>query len=183
MVYGIFKRHRATVEIQSRIGVGTTFAFHFKAPTEVVHFAAGESNREHRPLQILVVDDQELLRGILTQHLEQDMHSVETATDGIEALEKIRAGSYDLVITDQAMPRMTGSQLVTAIKDEWPDLKVVMLTGFGSHEHQNEDQGADAYLAKPISREALRRALALVMDSAAHRGNDHASSLPMLKVG
>ena len=166
VVYGIAQRHGATMEISSEPGVGTTFIFQLpvfqdSTPRAVETLPEGVSQL----LRVLVVDDQAFLREIIRQYLSQDWHEVETAASGPEALEKFEAGEFDLVITDQAMPEQPGNQLVAVIKERAPHQRVIMLTGFGAGDDVREVTGADAILAKPVSREALRRGIAEVMQS------------------
>jgi CheY-like chemotaxis protein len=164
VVYGIAKRHGATMEIESEPDVGTTFIFKLPAFQEIA-LRRVESKPEGvtELLRVLVVDDQAFLREILRQYLTQDWHEVETASSGAEALAKFDAGEFDLVITDQAMPEQSGNQLVAAIKERAPHQRVMMLTGFGAGDEVRQETGADAILSKRVSREALRRGIAEVM--------------------
>ena len=114
-----------------------------------------------RPLKVLVVDDQPFICEIITQHLEQDCHVAEAASAAGTALDRLSAGYFDLLITDQAMPDMSGGQLAAAAKEISPATRVIMLTGFGADERP--DHGADAIdlvVGKPITQGALRRAIA-----------------------
>ena len=110
--------------------------------------------------RILVVDDQEFIREILAFYLEEDRHHVELASSATEALSKFTSNRFDLVITDQDMPEMKGSQLVGEIKRRAPGQRVIVITGYGADAEIAESMGADAVLGKPISQEALRKAIA-----------------------
>lgn len=167
MVYGILQRHGASVAIESASGQGTKFIFEFPAaPTPDSASAAPLAVMLDEPLSILVVDDQEVLRDIIGQYLQQDWHVVETAGSGAEALEKFRAGHFDVVITDQAMPQMNGDQLIAAIRELAPAQRILMLTGFGAPDDASASpMGADLVVAKPVSKEALRLAVARLMTS------------------
>ena len=66
--------------------------------------------------------------GLLTEYLSEDWHTVEVAGGGEEALEKFRAGSFDLVITDRAMPGISGEELAAGIKALAPETRVILLT-------------------------------------------------------
>ena len=90
--------------------------------------AAADSSGIRR---ILVVDDQPIILELLQQQLCEDGHEVETANDGCEALEKLGAGRFDLLLTDQSMPGMTGEELAVAAREKYPQLAVILLTGFG----------------------------------------------------
>ena len=117
-----------------------------------------------RPLHILVADDQPVLCQLLQEHLSDDWHTVETAVNGREALEKFRAGHFDLVITDKAMPEMDGDQLAMAIKEIDPKQPIILLTGFGeSADDDHPSSSIDLVLSKPVSMLALRQALSQVL--------------------
>jgi two-component system cell cycle sensor histidine kinase/response regulator CckA len=83
-------------------------------------------------MKILVCDDEHLVRVIVSTILESAGHQVETACDGQEALENIRAhpNSYDLLIADNIMPRLNGVELVENVRASNIQVKVVMITGF-----------------------------------------------------
>lgn len=83
--------------------------------------------------QILVVDDNPVDRTLISRLLESVAGSTpDSASDGIEALEKIRAGGYDLVVTDLQMPRMDGVELVKEVRRSFPGLPMLLVTAFGS---------------------------------------------------
>jgi CheY-like chemotaxis protein len=163
MVYGIIQRHHAEMYLESVAGVGTTFRFCFTAE----HDGDGEENppaiRLAHPLRILVVDDQPFICQIMAQYLAQDCHQAQTAGGGEEALKLIGAEKFDLVITDQAMPDMSGGQLAEAARKIDPELRVILLTGFGAEEKPEAGgESIDLILPKPVSLEAMRRGLAAV---------------------
>src|SRR6185503_4098508 len=89
-----------------------------------------EALTPHRSLRVLAVDDDALVLFNTTAMLEELGHKVFEAKSGFEALETLKRQSIDLVITDQAMPRMTGLQLQDAVKVEWPKLPVILATGY-----------------------------------------------------
>jgi signal transduction histidine kinase len=163
MVYGIIQRHHAEMYLESAVGVGTTFRFVFKAE----HDGTGEENapaiRLAHPLKILVVDDQPFICEIMVQYLAQDCHVAEAAGGGEIALERIAGQKFDLMITDQAMPDMSGGQLAQAAKKIDPELRVILLTGFGAEEKlEAGEESIDLILAKPVSLESMRHGLAAV---------------------
>ncbi|MBA3962364.1 MAG: response regulator [Chthoniobacterales bacterium] len=93
------------------------------------------------------------------------MHSVETAENGREALEKFRQGGFDLIVTDHVMPEMNGEQLAAAIKQLAPEIPVILLTGYAddSFSARSAPDAIDLVLGKPLLRTALRGAIAEVM--------------------
>jgi CheY-like chemotaxis protein len=116
---------------------------------------------------ILYVDDEESIARVGRQILERLGYTVESKTCPIEALDLLRADPqrYDLVITDMAMPRMSGDRLVKEILTLKPDMPIILCTGFSEKVDQDSAAaiGARLYLEKPFDRSALassiRRAL------------------------
>jgi CheY-like chemotaxis protein len=92
--------------------------------------------------------------------LEELGHSVTEANSGAEALELLRRQSFDLVISDQAMPKMTGLQLMEAIREHWPNLPVILATGYA--ELPGGVEIKLPILNKPFSENELARALRAV---------------------
>jgi signal transduction histidine kinase len=164
VVYGIVQRHNGVIEIASEKGQGTTISVTFPAgglmssPAVEVPLAIEVSRR------VLVADDQEIICELLAEYLRADGHEVTLANSGTEALEKFRSGEFDVVVTDQAMPGLSGVQVAATIKSTQPDLPVILLTGFGD-EMQATGQlppEVDLVVCKPVSTTDLRRALVRV---------------------
>ncbi|WP_449410490.1 response regulator [Methylobacterium komagatae] len=118
--------------------------------------------------RILLVDDEETVRGFLKRGLEIDGHAVVTATDGSDGLDRLNeaGGAFDLMLTDIRMPLMDGIALALAAKRDFPDLTILLMTGFA--DQRERARGLDAIvtdvLTKPFSladlRSTVRRALA-----------------------
>ena len=165
MVFGIIQRHSGTIEIESALGQGTTFTFRLPA--------AGYENASppttlppsNKALRVMVVDDQPILSQLVCEYLQDDLHLVETASSGSEALVKFRATDFDLVITDRLMSEMTGEELAVRIKQTKPQTPVILLTGYAADPVPGEKhpEAVDLVLEKPVSRSALRKALATVI--------------------
>jgi DNA-binding NtrC family response regulator len=104
---------------------------------------------------ILVVDDEVNIRNALAKMLEKQGHSVMTAGNGDEALARMTAGSYGLVLLDLRMPGLDGMGLLRRIKEISPDTEVIVMTAYGSVETAVEAMKAGAYdyLSKPIDKE------------------------------
>ena len=114
---------------------------------------------------ILVVDDDSLIRDYLNETLCRSGFNVELAGAGEEALEKIRKTEYDIVLSDIRMPNMGGMELLQAVKQYLPNAKVVMMTAYGTVQNAVEAMqlGAFEYVMKPFSIDeielVIRRAL------------------------
>ena len=171
MVYGTVQRHGGTIALTSAEGGGTRFVLRFPLRQwrlEDVLVPVSTTGLPGR--RILVVDDQEPFLKILRHYLTGDGHQVETAVDGLEALEKFRAadrrgGGFELVITDRAMPGMNGDQLAADVKAMAPETAVIMLTGLGLLENdEGPGHGSiDLALLKPITHATLRASVGRVM--------------------
>lgn len=162
MVYGTVKRHRGTLDLDSGVGVGTRMTICFPAESAAEPEAAARSAAPPRPLDVLVVDDEPYARDVIAQYLVEDGHRVQTAANGREGLGQFKAGRFDVVITDQAMPVMTGGELAGLIKAMAPSVPVILITGFGDimAARDNKPAGVDRILTKPASMVALRETLA-----------------------
>src|ERR1700752_3780537 len=103
--------------------------------------------------RILVVDDQESMRQMLSDLLELMGHETRGVEGGGSALQNLRAQGADLVITDLNMPVMNGMELMKQIKSEFPGTPVIIITGYGSFhtEKQVLSNGADGYIPKPCT--------------------------------
>jgi PAS domain S-box-containing protein len=164
MVHGLAEQSGGRLSLASRPGVGTTVTLWLPvaacedvaAAAEAKPVAATALPVEPRPLVIVAVDDDPLVLMNTTAMLEDMGHRVIDALSGPEALQKLGdAGTVDLVITDHAMPAMTGSQLAQQIRARWPSLPVVLATGYAElPPGGNEDLPK---LSKPFSQAELAR--------------------------
>jgi two-component system cell cycle response regulator CpdR len=117
--------------------------------------------------RILLVDDEEPVRGFLKRGLELDGHQVATAVDGSDALERLteEAGGFELMLTDIRMPIMDGIALALAAKRDFPDLPILLMTGYADQRERakNLEVIIEDVLTKPFSlaeaRAAVSRAL------------------------
>lgn len=108
--------------------------------------------------RVLVVDDEEGLRSLLTYRLNQEGFTVETAVDGEEALESLTTGEgFDVVVLDLAMPRMDGFELMRRLQNRGERPVVIVLSGRHSEEEQlrSYQLGAVDYVTKPFSPAVL----------------------------
>jgi DNA-binding NtrC family response regulator len=109
--------------------------------------------------RVLLVDDDPTLVRIYLRALEAAGFSVETATDGLEGLNRLLVGSYDVVVSDVCMPRMNGLRLLDSVRRMRPDVPVVLMTAELdplAYEKAKE-LGSVRYLIKPFSLDQLAR--------------------------
>ncbi|MCK8602448.1 sigma-54-dependent transcriptional regulator [Desulfoferrobacter suflitae] len=111
--------------------------------------------------KVLLVDDDPLALDLISENLKTQGYSVELACSGIEAVEKAKTQSYDIVITDLSMPGMDGLQLLDHFKINYADTMVIVLTGFGTIGTAVEalKKGAFDYMTKPANMDEILLAL------------------------
>jgi signal transduction histidine kinase len=180
MVFGIIRRHVGTIEIDSEPDKGAAFTIHLPLWEPDDTKQASAYSLQPEPMRVLVVDDQPLQMQLLCEHLRGDLHLVETAHSGSEAVEKFRASPFDLVITDHVMAEMTGQQLAGSLKQIDPKTAVILLTAYPGEVIASRQTvpEADLILQKPLSRAALRRGFAEVQNARPGRAPCSAGSLP-----
>ena len=107
---------------------------------------------------ILIVDDEQSYRQLLSLVFEGDGHSIRTASNGREALSLLQREPADVVISDVRMPDMDGIEMLSSVRETQPDLGVVLMTAFASVETAREafKLGADDFIQKPFDVEELK---------------------------
>jgi PAS domain S-box-containing protein len=151
-VYGIVKRHRGDVEIDSQPGVGTTVRIRLpRAVPVLVAEAARDPARSKVVKNILLVEDHADSREFMTALLELEGHVVQSAASVEEALEKLRSpsgASIQVLVTDIGLPDASGWDLIPQARELRPGLRVGVVTGWEGHNAPSEE--ADFLLRKPI---------------------------------
>jgi two-component system NtrC family response regulator len=107
--------------------------------------------------RILVVDDDENIRKVLTTILEDEGYVVEAVENGKKAIEKTKKSFYNLVLIDIRLPDMEGIELLTKMKDTVPKTRKIIITGYPTLQNAIEavNKGADAYILKPFDMESV----------------------------
>ncbi|NEJ84456.1 PAS domain S-box protein [Rhizobium leguminosarum] len=166
MVQGLASQSGGRLVMKSSLGEGTTAELWFPVATveQGTEAAADRPQQEvnaSRRLRIVAVDDDALVLINTTLMLEDLGHTVFEAMAGPEALDILRKQQVDLVICDHAMPRMTGAQLAEAIRSEWPDMAIILATGYAEI-----PEGAGIVdlprLGKPFSQAQLAEAISRI---------------------
>jgi len=116
---------------------------------------------------ILVVDDEDALRTVLSSELESEGYVVGTAGDGDEAISVLQGKMFDLVLLDIKMPRVDGFEVLRFIKEKYPATKVIMLTGFADLKNAIESKklGAEDFVSKPYDLVDLLTTIERVLTS------------------
>ncbi len=165
-IKGIIQRHDGDMTLESTEGQGTTFRFILPPAQSRPEGENQNESRQNRTMQILVAEDDEIQREMLYDLLSDEGYGVDAAADGADALEYLKAGTYDLIVTDRAMPGMRGDELAKHVKEQVPGKPVIMVTGFGETMDAagGKPKGVDALVSKPFTRESLQKAIAQVME-------------------
>ena len=110
---------------------------------------------------VLVVDDEEVIRDVCTQILEAEGYAVTTACNGREALHHVSEKQFDVVVTDIMMPDMSGLELLDVIKSTSLDVCSVVITGLGTFDMatQSDRLGAREFVVKPFTPDELSSAV------------------------
>ena len=112
------------------------------------------------PLTVLVVDDHAGARDVISQLLEAKGYSVVTASNGSEAIEKLKGAGIGAVVTDVSMPDMTGVELAYYVRDHYPRLPIAIVSGdVGELERSVIARAGVPFLKKPVRAEALYAAV------------------------
>lgn len=165
MVYGFAKQSGGTLVLKSRKGEGTTAEIWLPVAAAATDQPARDAMpiepSQSKPLRLLVVDDDALVLMNTAAMLDDLGHSVVEASSGQQALEIINGENvFDLLITDQAMPRMTGAQLASAVRSVHPNLPILIATGYAEL-----PPGVNLpRLSKPFDETALARAIAACLE-------------------
>ncbi len=165
MVHGLAEQSGGRLILKSQKGEGTLVELWLP----MAETAVGVAGTERRPagmeqspqgpkLVVLAVDDDSLVLMNTVALLEDMGHKVFEATSAREALDLLRRETVDLVISDQAMPQMTGTQLAAEIRTTWPELPIILATGYA--ELPSDSDPGLLRLLKPFRQEDLRRSIA-----------------------
>lgn len=162
MVQGLMQQCGGALRLTSTQGVGTTAELLLPVthdlPVERPRRIAAQPARSLGSMTVLVVDDDLLVLDNTVAMLEELGHKVLSASSAVAALEIVQSNAgIDLLLTDQMMPGMTGSQLIAQVRDSFPELPVILATGYAELEKGGEIAGTR--LAKPFDMNALATAV------------------------
>src|SRR5579884_244908 len=167
MSWTIIQRHGGTIEVQSTPGKGTHFFIRLpvrQADPLTTTQRPATTLPASQGAHVLVVDDEPFVASVLAGILSRNGYRVTSAHNAEEALKHLRSEkeTYHLVLTDHGMPGMNGLQLISEIKHAWPDMPVLLLTGWGESllETHVPETMPDAVLGKPINQSDLLDTLA-----------------------
>jgi CheY-like chemotaxis protein len=121
--------------------------------------------------KILITEDEDSLRMFVARALRLDGHETHEAADGAEGLEKLNEGPFDLLLSDIRMPVMDGIELVHQASAKFPDLKILLMTGYAEQRERADDLAAKVIdvVQKPFALPDIRRAVASALAAANFR--------------
>lgn len=108
---------------------------------------------------ILIVDDNPNMASLLAEMLEIFDYQSVAARDGSEALKALEDGSFAMIITDMRMPNMNGTQLLAEVKQRYPKIPVVLISGYVVDHLNGDEAKPDGFLAKPFMMSDIERLL------------------------
>ena len=164
VVHGIVKSHGGAIDVTSTPGQGTTFDIYFpkiqnENPDE--QNSAEPVTRDKKV--ILLVDDEEMMVDVTSQILTRLGYEVVSKTNSLDALKEFqeKPDEFDLILTDQVMPNMTGTQLSSAIISIRPDIPIILCSGFPEKICTEElnSIGIKQFIMKPVSRQVITSAV------------------------
>jgi CheY-like chemotaxis protein len=173
VVHGIVRGYGGAIRVSSEPCSGTSFEVLLP---RIEHASNGKEAEAREPLptgteRILLVDDEEALAEMEQLMLERLGYQVTARTGSLEALEAFRAEPhrFDLVITDQTMPNMTGLELCKELLEIRPDIPIILCTGFSDliTPEKAKAMGIGAFLGKPLVRHEIARAIRKLLDKKA----------------
>ncbi len=168
IVHGIVTRHGGKISVTSSDSNGTTFKIEFKK-LDAIDDDSDISRRINitRQLKILVVDDDDQIREVLTDMLSIDGYDTVACEDGLSALKAFEEGGFDLVITDLGMPGMSGLELAEEIHVKDPKLPIAMITGWGTQLNHDEValKGIRTVMSKPFHLKDIKTMISELVDS------------------
>ncbi len=170
MVFGIVKQSGGFIHVYSERGQGTTFKIYLPAVSEQPVSASDSSDKlDARGTEtILVVEDEAGVRGMTLASLEMFGYKVLIASDGADALKIVQAceGQLDLVLTDMVMPNMSGPDLASNLRVQFPKVNVLFMSGYTDDAVVRHGllEAKAAFIQKPFTPQGLARKVRQVLD-------------------
>jgi len=117
-----------------------------------------------KKIKLLVVDDEENIRMLFKEELEEEGYQVEAASNGLEALDKLKGSSFDLVVFDIKMPGMDGIQALNEIKNLNKDQPVILCSAYGEFKQDFSSWVSDGYVVKSADTKELKQTIKHILN-------------------
>jgi CheY-like chemotaxis protein len=168
IVHGVVTSHGGAIVVESRLGQGATFTIYLpRLPDAPLSASRPEAPLPRGQERLLVVEDDETLARLAQVQLTDLGYTVGICTSSGEALALFQADpqAFDLVLTDQTMPHMTGDVLAQELRRLRPELPIILLTGYNPliDAAKARALGIDAFLLKPLEIHELAQAIRQVL--------------------
>src|SRR6185369_4724456 len=150
--YGIVTRHNGRIDVDSEAGRGATFTLTFPYTEVTTGNTKAPKFVAIGPLKVLVIDDEEIVREVLADVLDEQGHAVVQVESGAEGIAQADGETFDVVFTDLSMPEMDGWAVARHVRANHPKTKVVLVTGYGVSVAAPEEEPnlVDAVIGKPF---------------------------------
>jgi len=179
VIHGIIQRHGGAVNVESKLGKGTAFHCHIPLASEInspdclakpAPPKIDKCSKEH----ILLVDDEKEIVDICSQYLQCMGYYVTTMTDSAETLKLFQKNPdwFDLLITDETMPKMSGKELSAKVLKIRPELPVILITGKDVTDIETSQTGFKALVHKPFTGKDIKIAVQSILNKNQETGNE-----------
>jgi len=165
-VLGIARGHNGFVTVRTSPGHGTTVTLALRAYAGAAHPTRPPSPPVFEPppataqTRVLVVDDEPVIRRLVTRVLQRSGHKVDAVSDGQLAIDTLleRRSAFDLMLLDLTMPGMSGEEVLSLAQDRWPDLPIIVMSGYteGQVIGRLVGSGKVGFIGKPFTADQLR---------------------------
>jgi PAS domain S-box-containing protein len=170
-VYGIVEAHHGVIEVQSEIGKGSSFHIYFPVQQSFIEHRTAETGSEEIAggnETILVVDDEESMKTLLSAVFKEKGYTVITASDGQEALDiyRQRHAEINIVLTDMGLPKLGGEEVVSGIKKINKDARIIVASGYFEKAIKTElaKSGVKDFVQKPYLPDEILQKVREVLD-------------------
>ena len=169
MVYGMARQSGGAARIESRPGEGTAVKLLFRKAEAALAGEAAAAAEQVRaeekglPASVLVIDDDPDVRAFIAAALEEQGYRVRQASDGNEGLAQVEIERPDLVIVDFIMPGMSGAEVAKKIRSNFPDQRILFVSGYSETEAVKRTAADAPLLTKPFRAEALHKAVRVAL--------------------